>query len=225
MTTALHTDIHPRWLRLIDDVADHGRLNRGIAYADEHRVSAVMLQDGDEIVALVQGSRTRPYRVNLWPIGEDLNTPHEDDFEAACTCPDGTWVCKHIVAVMAVLGRRAQQNQDAHGQSRQPALPTTTDAPNREYHIPPQRWKKELPQDHADFWKPGPVPPSHHAATRSPTHMLEELGEIAVWQGQTPFEYLMHSIYHNAKRNALEFLEYTPGVNDEESTAAPSQDG
>lgn len=74
-------------------LADPGSFERGVEYAAQGRVHHLR-DDGELVVATVMGGR--PYRVRLWPDGEEAGH--------ACTCPigeDGLF-CKHCVAVALV---------------------------------------------------------------------------------------------------------------------------
>jgi uncharacterized Zn finger protein len=71
-------------------LADPGSFERGVEYAAQGRVHHLH-DDGEVVVATVMGGR--PYRVRLWPDGEEA--------AHVCTCPlgeDGVF-CKHCVAV------------------------------------------------------------------------------------------------------------------------------
>ena len=231
MTITQTQRTNSRWRILAAEVAEPSRLERGIRYADEKRVHE-MFQSQDEVSALVDGSRKRPYRVTVGPVSETLDAPDEDDLNMTCNCPDGTWVCKHIVAVMTELGRRAARttNQPLRKPDEHAATGNNQrwddDVEYDEYQYretPPERWLKALPETHTDFWNPGPEVQETNAAKRKPTHLLDYLGEVPNWQAQIPFGTLMHTVYLNAHRKANALLERAENITEPDHAEHPDQ--
>ncbi|WP_310451247.1 DEAD/DEAH box helicase [Sulfuritalea sp.] len=93
------------------DRFDSGTLQRGAAYAAEGRVRVKRVEhatDEIHVEAEVQGTRKRPYEVDLWletdPGGAIV------DVDNSCMCPMQE-NCKHVVAVLQIL----QQSADLGG--------------------------------------------------------------------------------------------------------------
>lgn len=54
-----------RWIKALSSLMDEGRLTRGRSYARRGQVMEIDIKPG-QIAARVQGSRPRPYKVNIW---------------------------------------------------------------------------------------------------------------------------------------------------------------
>lgn len=54
-----------QWIKALSSLMDQGRLTRGRSYARRGQVMEIDIKPG-QIAARVQGSRPRPYKVNIW---------------------------------------------------------------------------------------------------------------------------------------------------------------
>ncbi|MCH7231068.1 SWIM zinc finger family protein [Glycomyces sp. L485] len=71
---------------------DSGRIARGRSYARSGAVGEFEVDEGFAAVQ-VRGSRGRRYSVAL-------RVTEFGDISGRCDCPDGSWICKHIVAAL-----------------------------------------------------------------------------------------------------------------------------
>lgn len=93
--------MNPHAVRFTEDVEDFlsdaepGRLSRGRSYAHSGAVGVFEIDEGFAATE-VAGSRGSSYAVELHitPFGE---------MSGRCECPDGAWICKHIVAACIAL--------------------------------------------------------------------------------------------------------------------------
>jgi uncharacterized Zn finger protein len=101
MNAYLPEPLNPLAVQFTEDVEDFlsdaepGRLSRGRAYA---RSGVVGVFEVDEGFASVQvaGSRGSSYSV-------ELHMTQFGEISGRCDCPDGSWICKHIVAALIGL--------------------------------------------------------------------------------------------------------------------------
>ncbi|MCE5201537.1 MAG: SWIM zinc finger family protein [Synergistaceae bacterium] len=132
-----------RWMEILEEFIDTGRLTRGKSYARKGQVVDIEIEPG-LVSASVQGTRKKPYQIKLGfeTVSDEAREillfrfrerasfaaqllagemPEEmvDVFKEAgiplfpnksavrrfkCTCPDDATPCKHIVAVLFLLG-------------------------------------------------------------------------------------------------------------------------
>ena len=198
MTTIIRQiPIHQDWNKLITMYSEPGRRQRGIRYAEEGRVQSVQIMQ-HEAQATVQGTEPEPYWVSV-SLSNGLTASDDIGLDVGCTCQDPEWVCKHVVALMTVLGQKAaQQHPDDHDDhEHEPKLD--------DYTAPPERLEPALPQGEADFWAPGPAAGKQY--TPAGIHLLDQLGDLPRWRGKLRFGPLMRSIYRDASQAALILLE------------------
>lgn len=138
-----------RWVEIMEQCIDSGRLARGKSYARKGQVVNIHIEPG-LVTAFVQGSRKTPYQIRfgfetlsqeareliLFRFGESAalaakllagEMPEEIEaiFKEAgtplfparetlrrfkCTCPDDATPCKHIIAVLLILGEELEDD-------------------------------------------------------------------------------------------------------------------
>jgi len=132
-----------RWMEILEESIDPGRLSRGKGYARKGQVVDIEIEPG-LVSASVQGTRKKPYKIKLGfetisdearemlllrfqerasfaacLLAGEMPEEMEEVFKEAgiplfpdkssfkrfkCTCPDEATPCKHIVAVLSLLG-------------------------------------------------------------------------------------------------------------------------
>ncbi|MBN9644905.1 SWIM zinc finger family protein [Corynebacterium mendelii] len=121
-------------------LTDGGRFSRGMKYRDDRRVDGIFI-NGTTVEALVHGTQVDPFQVRLElphrqpeelaarahtiVAGDRIGSPSAEDswtflfrpdemnqLQPVCSCPDLQTVCKHVVAVLAELGKRCNREAD-----------------------------------------------------------------------------------------------------------------
>ena len=126
MTTTIIRQIPTKrdWEELIERSSEPGRRQRGIRYVEEGHVLYVQMLH-HEAQAFVQGKEPKPYSVSI-SLPNGLTAPNDVELDADCTCQDPEWICKHVVALMTVLGQKAaKQNPDDQTQTTQTTQTST----------------------------------------------------------------------------------------------------
>jgi superfamily II DNA or RNA helicase len=98
----------------VNDKTRHG--DRGRYYALNNRVSNIILTESNEIIASVQGTRSKPYKSTLFLNGEEI--------EAFCTCPVSL-NCKHTYALTLVILYGAWQSGSRQAMQGKKFFPTS----------------------------------------------------------------------------------------------------
>lgn len=89
---------------LAAEITESQRLSRGKMYFSDDAVIDLEIRSG-LVVALVQGSRSDPYRVELATTAAG-DIPRRNELTVRCNCDDlGAEVCKHAVAALFALAQ------------------------------------------------------------------------------------------------------------------------
>ena len=208
MTTIIRqTPTQRDWEELIERSSEPRRRQRGIRYVEEGHVRYVQILH-HEAQAVVQGKEPEPYFVSI-SLPNGLAAPDDAELDANCTCQDSEWICKHVVALMTVLGQRAAQQH--------PDQDLDYDQELDDYTTPPERLEPTLPQGEADFWGPGPAATKQY--TTAGIHLLDQLGNLPQWSSRIRFGPLMRTIYRDASQAALTLLGEPTQPKEQNSTA------
>ena len=177
-----------------------------------------LVLDGPQVHASVVGSRDTPYKVDV--LFEELEvTPFEkmlrknpmllarvlvDDlptefdpftklsFKSHCTCPDWHHPCKHVAAVLFLLGEAV---------ARRPALLLSLRGLDVEALLPPEETETDGGRG-AKATLP-PVRPEANSST-NPAIILKRLGPIPFWRGHARCVDALSKIYERAARAAAD---------------------
>ena len=202
------------WIYELEALGMGPRLGRGRQYALQGQVTELVL-DGPQVHASVVGSRDAPYKVDV--LFEELDVapfekmlrenpmllarvlvddlPTEFDpftklsFKAHCSCPDWHHPCKHVAAVMFLLGEAV---------ARRPALLLSLRGLDVEALLPPEdaaarKTKVALPSVRLDA-----------NSSVDPAIILKRLGPIPFWRGHTRCVDALSKIYERAARAAAD---------------------
>ncbi len=244
-----------RWIEAIESFEDAGRLSRGRSYAKKGQVLDIIISDG-KIVAKVQGSRNKPYRVVIemqrlssqgWSlviealgekalytarllsgelpneieeIFEEINTPllpsYYGDFSTDCTCPDWSNPCKHVAAVLYLLGDEFGRDPfllfKAKGMDRETFLNRLEEHAHGS-HDTSQCFSKEttpLPEGE-EFWEAKEIPKNwleggiftHNSPNGA---ILKSLGKFPFWRGTKDLFTFLEPVYVQAASRALQII-------------------
>lgn len=259
-----------RWIEVMEESIDAGRLARGKSYARKGQVVGISIEPG-LVTACVQGSRKTPYQVRfgietisgearemiLFRFREnaafaarllagELPEETEEIFKEAkaplfptksalrrfkCSCPDDAAPCKHIVAVLLLLGEEISDDPflllKLRGLEKESLINMLTLESARDEEIeardfgeacelsggaeasksaaPPMEGE-EPPAD--ENWFRGGEFSFERAETdnRRRAAALEVMNDFPFWRGEHPFRQTLAPIYEQAATYAGEIL-------------------
>ena len=195
-----------RWIMALEALGLGPRLGRGRQYAMQGQVTELVL-DGPQVTASVVGSRESPYEVKVLfdeieaapfekamrekPMllarvlaGElplELEEFTKISFKAHCTCPDWHHPCKHVAAVLFLLGEAVARNPSLLLSLR--GLEVDDLVPE-----PSEKKRRAIP----------PLPPVSDVAAVDPAIIIRRLGPIPFWRGHARCTDALSKIYDRA---------------------------
>ena len=117
----------------------------------------------------------------------------------ACSCPDYSVPCKHLAAVVYLLGERLDQDPfllfELQGMPRREILRRVGVE-----GLAPEEGPSSLEtlpgNDGEAFWKGGPLPPIPETLGKGdPAALLRQLGPFPLWRGDEPLEEALAPVY------------------------------
>ncbi|MGO8673626.1 MAG: SWIM zinc finger family protein [Capsulimonadaceae bacterium] len=138
-------------------------------------------------------------------VGLSLFPERRVDLITSCSCPDDSNPCKHIAAVMYLLGEEFDRDPflifQLRGITREGLLGQLGPATSNETAAVPAYPPQPLSLDPAAFWQGGALPLGIGSDTRVPAvaaGLPIQLGPFPYWRGETPFLDTMATLYARA---------------------------
>lgn len=191
---------------------------------------------------LLNGQMPREIEGLFDALGLTLFPSSESDVLMSCSCPDGDVACKHLAAVLLLVGERLdldpfllfvlrgrtrEQVVQALRERRADRLELAGDtAPSLEQLFPESEPSRPVGIDLARFWQPGPELGALQIRVRPPEvahEVLQVLGEPGFAQNDVLQERL-ERVYDAVSARALELaFEEPPAAGPENGNAYPGQ--
>lgn len=261
-----------RWMEILEESIDTGRLARGRTYAHKGQVVDIEIEPG-LVTAVVQGTRSRPYQIRLGfetlsdeaeallifrcreqarfaakLLAGEMPEEMETVFKEAgvplfpsksairrfkCSCPDDATPCKHITAVLLLLGEVLDDDPflllKLRGVNRDTLINLLTlEAGGAESRCDDEEWRgdDDIPDISGGFdmqaaeepaadvepldanWYGSGLPEFTYDLDDKQRRIaaLEILNEFPFWRGENPFRQSIAPFYERAAVLAEEIL-------------------
>jgi hypothetical protein len=179
--------------KIVAERTDTMRFLRGNELVERGMVASILIERG-RAQAVVRGSHTTPYSVDVASSAEGELPSESAQLRTACTCPDWGDPCKHGVAVVLALAERLDSDDEALARFIGQRSPSASDRPlsvtslvsTTPLPTVPPIWAHDVvarstPHDAAEYFGDDPIPVIvKRAVNVSTDEILEALGSMMV---------------------------------------------